>query len=115
MIYLNPPMVKKTSEEIRNRKPEASENMGVKNNRFIHSLMRKIFPIRSLPMDYFPRLKEMLFYETKEIEIGTLSQSPPVRLRFISSNAASLPLPNRLLGRHGNVEEMNPSRFTLEG
>ena len=115
MIYLNPPMVKKTSEEIRNRKPEASENMGVKNNRFIHSLMRKIFPIRSLPMDYFPRLKEMLFYETKEMEIGTLSQSPPVRLRFISSNAASLLLSSRLHGRHEKVERASPSCFTLGG
>ena len=89
--------------------------MGMKSNKFIHSLKRKGFSIRFPSMDYFPRLKNVLFYKTKEMEIGTLTRSPPVRLRFLSSNATSLPLPDRLLGRHGNVEEMNPSCFTLGG
>jgi len=64
VMHLNPPMVNNTSEEIRNRKPEASKNMGVKNNRFTLPLMQKRFPNRSPPMDYLLRLEEVLFYKT---------------------------------------------------
>ena len=57
-MHLNPPMMKKTSEEIRNGKTEATKNMRKKNgkteatknmrkknDRFIFSLTRKRLPI----------------------------------------------------------------------
>ena len=77
--------------------------------------MRKRLRIGTPLMDHVLGLKKILLYKTKQMEIGTLTRSPPVRLRFLSSNATSLPLPDRLLGHHGNVEEMNPSCFTLGG
>ena len=40
VVYLNPPMVKNASEEIRNGKTEAPKNMRMKNNRFILPLIR---------------------------------------------------------------------------
>ena len=61
-MHLDPPVVKKTSEEIRNWKTEASKNMTKKNNRFISLLMRKRLPIRTPPMDNVPRLKKMTLY-----------------------------------------------------
>jgi hypothetical protein len=64
VMYLNPPMVKKTSEKVRNRKSEALENMRVENDRFTHFLTRKGFTSRAPPMDYFLRLKEMILYKT---------------------------------------------------
>ena len=45
VMHLNPPMMKKTSEKVRNGKTEAPKNMRKKNNRFIFSLMRKKLPI----------------------------------------------------------------------
>ena len=45
VMHLNPPMMKKTSEEIRHGKTKVSKNMRMKNNRFIFSLMRKKLPI----------------------------------------------------------------------
>ena len=74
VMHLNPPMMQKTSEEIWNGKAEASKNMGVKNNRFIHPFMRKGFTIRSPPMDNVSGLKKMLFYKTKQMKIGTLTR-----------------------------------------
>ena len=65
VMHLNPPMMKKASEEIRNGKTEASKNMRMKNNRFIHPLMRKRLPIRSPPMDQVSGLKKVLLYKTK--------------------------------------------------
>ena len=41
VVHLNSPMMKKTSEEIRNGKTEASKNMGMKNNKFIHPFVSK--------------------------------------------------------------------------
>ena len=73
VVHLNPPMMKKTSEEIINRKTEAPKNMGMKNNRFIHPLMRKRLPIRSPPMDHVSGLKKILLYKTKQMGIGTLT------------------------------------------
>jgi len=93
VIYMNPPVVKKTSEEIRNGKAEASKNMRMKNNRFIFSLMRKGFPIRSPPMDPVSGLKKVLIYKTKQMEIGTLTRSPLVDFCPISGSFARLPLP----------------------
>ena len=43
VMYLNPPMVKKTLEEIRNRKFEASKNMRMEHNRFTRFLTRRRF------------------------------------------------------------------------
>ena len=48
MMHLNPPVMKKTSEEIGNRKTEAPKNMRKENNRFIPFLMEKRFPHRSM-------------------------------------------------------------------
>jgi len=108
-------MMKKTSKKkIRNRKSNASKNMGVKNYRLVHPFMRKRFPIESPPTDYFTGLKKMLFNKTKQMKIGTLTQSLPMGLRLANS-FARLPLSSRLLGRHENREERNLSRFTLEG
>ena len=107
--------MKNASEEIRNGKIEAPKNMRMKNNRFIFSLMRKGFPIRSPPMDPVSGLKKVLIYKTKQMEIGTLTRSPLVDFYPISGSFARLPLPSRLLGRHGNVEKMILSCFTLGG
>jgi len=115
VVHLNPPMMKKTSEEIINRKTEAPKNMGMKNNRFIHPLMRKRLPIRSPPMDHVSGLEKMLFYKTKQMEIGTLTRFPPMGFRPISGSFARLPLPSSLLGRHGREEKMILSCFTLGG
>ena len=41
VMYLNPPMMKKISEEIRSGNSETENNMRVKNNRFAITLMRK--------------------------------------------------------------------------
>ena len=62
MMHLNPPMMKKTSKEIINRKIEAPKNIRKKNNRFISFLKGKILPIRTPPMDNDPRLKNMTLY-----------------------------------------------------
>ena len=101
VMYLNPPMVKNTSEEIRNRKIETSKNIGMKNNRFIHPLMRKRLPIGSPPMDHVARLEKVFLHKTKKMEIGTLTRSPPVSFRSISSGFAHLPPPADFLGAMG--------------
>ena len=41
VTHLNPPMVKKTPKEIRNRKTKTTKNMGMKNNGFIHPFVSK--------------------------------------------------------------------------
>ena len=43
-MHLDPPVVKKTSEEIRNWKTKATKNMRKKNNRLVSSLTRKRLP-----------------------------------------------------------------------
>ena len=113
MIHLNPPMMQKTSEKIRNGKIEASKNMWMKNNRFIHPLMRKGFTIGSPPIDHVSGLEKMLLYKTKQMEIDTLTRSTPVGFRSVSGSFTSLPLPGSLLGRHGSEEKMILSCFTL--
>ena len=62
VMHLNPPVLKKAPEEIRNRKSEAPKNMRKKNNRFVSFLMGKRLPIRTPPMDNAPRLKKMTLY-----------------------------------------------------
>ena len=115
VMYLNPPMVKNTSEEIRNRKIETSKNIGMKNNRFIHPLMRKRLPIGSPPMNHIARLEKVFLHKTKQMEIGTLTRSPPVCFRPISGSFARLPHPSGLLGHHGRKEKMILSCFMLGG
>jgi hypothetical protein len=73
VMYLNPPVVKKASEEIRNGKTEAPKNMRMKNNRFIFTLMRKGLPIGSPPMDHVLGFKKMLLYKTEQMGVGTLT------------------------------------------
>ena len=65
-MHLNPPMVKKAPEEIRNGKTKITKNTGMKNNRFIHPFMRKRLSLRSPPMDLSPGLKKMLLYKTEQ-------------------------------------------------
>ena len=57
MMHLNPPMMKKASEEIRNGKTESPKSMRKKNNRFVPFLMWKRLPIRMSPMDHILGLK----------------------------------------------------------
>ena len=45
VMHLNPPVLKKAPEEIRNRKSEAPKTMRKKNNRFVSFLMGKRLPI----------------------------------------------------------------------
>ena len=44
-MHLNPPMMKKALEEIKNRKTETPKNMRKKNNKFVPFLMWKGLPI----------------------------------------------------------------------
>ena len=62
MMHLNPPMMKKTSKEIINRKIEAPKNIRKKNNRFVSFLMGKRLPIRTPPMDHVLGLKKMTLH-----------------------------------------------------
>ena len=97
VMYLNPLVVKKTPEEIRNRKTEAPKNMRMKNNRFFFSLMRKRFPIR-----HVLGLKNMILHKTEQMGVGTLTRLPPMGFRIISASLARLPPSSRSLGSHGN-------------
>ena len=113
MMHLNPPMMKKAPEEIRNGKIEAPKNMGMKNNRFIEPLMRKRLPIRSPPMDHVLGLKKVTLYQIQKMGVGTLTRLPLLDLRPIPGSAARLPLRSRFLRRHRNREKHIPSCFTL--
>ena len=59
VMHLNPPMMKKISEKVRNGKTEAPKNMRKKNNRFVPFLTSKGLPNGSMPMDHVPGLKKM--------------------------------------------------------
>jgi len=115
VMYLNPPMVKKAPEEIGNRKTEATKNVGMKNNRLIHPLMRKRFPIGSPPMDHVSGLKKMLIHKTKQVGVGTLTRLPPTVFRIVFSSFAHLPPSSRSLRIHGSEEKTILSFFTLGG
>ena len=87
--------------------------MGMKNNRFIHPLVRKRLSLRSPPMNLIPGLKKMLLYKTEQVGIGTLTRSPPMGFRAIRDSFTRLPTPSRFLGSHRNKEKTILSRFTL--
>ena len=116
MVHLNPPMIKKTSEEIRNGKTEASKNMGMKKQQIhSHPLLRKRLPIKYPPMDLVSGLKKMLLYKTEQVGIGVLTRLPPMDFRFTSDGFARLPLHGRFLRCHGKMETRILSCFTLGG
>ena len=102
VMHLNPSMMKKTSEEIRNGKTEAMKNMRKKNNRFVFPLMRKRLPIRTPPMDYVLGLKKVTLYQIQKMGVGTLTRLPLLDLRPVPGSAARLPLRSRPLRRHVN-------------
>ena len=62
MMHLNPPMMKKASEKIRNGKTETPKNTRKENDRFVSSLMRKRLPTRTSPMDHVLGLKKMTLH-----------------------------------------------------
>ena len=66
-------------------------------------------------MDHVSGLEKMLFYKTKQMEIGTLTRFPPMGFCPISGSFARPPLPSSLLGCHGREEKMILSCFTLGG
>ena len=99
-MHLNPTMMKKASEEIRNGKTEAPKNMRNENNRFVSSLMRKRLPHGSTPMDHSPRLKKMTLNQIQKVEVSALTRFPPMDLRLTNSSLVHLPLQGRSLRRH---------------
>ena len=115
VMHLNPPMMKKTSEEIRNGKTEAPKNMRMENDRFVSPLMRKRLPIRTPPMDYVLGLKKVTLYQIQKMGVGTLTRLPPVDLRLANGSGVHLPLRSKFLLRHGNREKQILSCFTLGG
>ena len=114
-MHLNPPMMKKTPEEIENRKTKAPKNIRKENDRFIFLLMRKRLPLGSTLMDHAPSLKKITLYQVQQIRVGTLTRLPPMDLCLVSGGVACLPPSSRSLGSHGNKEKTIPSRFTLGG
>ena len=112
-MHLDSPVVKKTSEEIRNWKTEATKNMSKKNNRFVSFLMRKGLPIRSPPRDHVPGLKKMLIYKTEKMGVSTLTRLPPMGFHIVSASLTRLPPSSRSLGSHRNEEKTIISCFTL--
>ena len=115
VMHLDPPGMKKASEEIRNWKTEATKNMRKKNYRFVSFLMRKRLPIRTPPMDHVLGLKKVTLYHIQKMGVGTLTRLPLLDLRPIPGSAARLPLRSGFLRRHGNREKQIPSCFTLGG
>jgi len=105
VMHLNPPMMKKTSEKVRNRKTEAPKNMRKKNNRFIFLLMSKRLPIRTPLMDHVLGLKKVTLYQIQKVGVDTLTRLPLLDLRPVPGHAARLPLRSRFLRHHGNREK----------
>ena len=105
VMHLNPPVMKKAPEEIRNQKIEATKNIRKKNNRFIFFLMRKRLPIRTPPMDNVLGLKKMLLYQSKQVGVGTHTRLPPMGFRIFSASLTRLPPSSRSLGSHENEEK----------
>jgi hypothetical protein len=103
-------MMKKASEEIRNRKTKTLKNMRKENNRFVSSLKRKRLPIRTPPIDHVQGLKKVTLYQIQKMGVGTLTQLPLLDLRPIPGCAARLPLRSRPLRRHENDSPLLHSR-----
>ena len=104
-MHLNPSMIKKTSEEIRNGKTETLKNMRKKNDRFVSPLIRKRLPIRTPPMDHVLGLKKVTLYQIQKTGVGTLTRLPLLDLCPVPGSAACLPLRSGFLWRHGNREK----------
>ena len=73
VMHLNPPMMKKALEEIRNGKTEAPKNMRKEKNRFVSLLIRKRLPPGSTPIDHTPGLEKMFPHKIKKIGVETLT------------------------------------------
>ena len=99
VMHLNPPVMKEASKKIKNREAETPKNMK-ENNRFVSSLIRKILPHGSTPMDHISRLKKMFPHKIQKMGVGTLTRLPPVDLRFANGSLVHLPLRSRSLRRH---------------
>ena len=70
VMHLNPPILKETTEEVRNRKTEASKNIRKENNRFVVPLMRKRFTHGPTPMDHALMLKKVLSHKIQKVGVG---------------------------------------------
>ena len=91
-MHLYPPMMKKTSEKVRNGKTEAPKNMRKKNNRFIFLLMSKRLPIRTPLMDHVLGLKKVTLYQIQKMGVGTLTRLPLLDLRPVPGSTTRLRL-----------------------
>ena len=107
--------MKEATEEIKNRKTEAPKNVRKENNRFVFLLMRKRFPLGSMPMDHATGLKKKFSHKFQKMGVGTLTRLPPMDLRLVSGSVARLSPSSRSLGRHGNEEKTVLSDLTLGG
>jgi len=115
VMHLNPPVVKESTEEIRNGKTKAPKNMRKKNDRLVSPVMWKKLSIRTPPMDHALGLKKVTLYQIQKVGVGILTRLPPMDLRLVSDSVARLSPSSRSLGRHGNEEETFLSDFTLGG
>ena len=114
VMYLNPPMMKKASEEIGNRKTEAPKNIRKENNRFVFLLMRERLPLGSMPMDHAPRLKKMTLYQIQKMGVGTITRLPLLDLRPVPGSAARLPLRSGFLRCHGKSSSWGSPRWDVD-
>ena len=64
IMCLNPPMMKKISEEIRSGDSEATQNMRLENHGFIRPFMRNRISYRFPPVNHFSRLEKIRLYKT---------------------------------------------------
>ena len=103
VMHLNPPVVKKATEEIKNGKTKAPKNMRKKNDRLVSPLMRKKLSIRTPPMDHALGLKKVTLYQIQKVGVGILTRLPPMDLRLTNNSLVHLPLRSRSLRRHWNV------------
>ena len=108
VMHLNPPMMKKASEEIRNGKTEAPKNMRKKNDRFVFLLMWKRLPIRTPPMDHVLGLLSTRFNRWESVQL--LDFHPWTSASRMAASS-TLPFEVDLFG----AIRMTLSRFTLGG
>ena len=85
-------MVKEAPKEIRNGKTKAPKNIRKENNRFVSTLVRKRFPLRSTPMNHAPELNKMFSHKIQKMGVDTLTRLPPMDLRLANSSIVHLSL-----------------------